>query len=815
MNESSATSRTSLQRRPASTTIDRQQQPVSSKSSNTSRKACSSRNSDSSTTISGENLSPTLGEKCSTNTSGSSRKLGQRPNKKSKRVNFENNNGLLENENDVNSYKYLVGRIHRDDEDFQRYVTEKVYVDRRSKDILAERTLLLKDGRKHKALDPSPIHIKDIVNMTNSYDSEIASSNTKVLLSQLMQSSEQVERMSSSEYCLSGEMQNTQELGPERKQETMSMVLLAIARGDQLMEYCLQANITLTDIVPVLTPTTRKQAMKSPQKDLWIQAEKKEIESIQRKKVLLPAKLPRGKKLLRTKWVYRVKYGAGGELKSYKARLVACGYAQIFGVDFDETYSPVIRLTSLRLLFAISAQLGLIIHQMDVDTAFLHADITEEIYINPPDGMVLPDNMDCFRLKKALYGLKQSPREWYNIMNAFLLSIHFKRLYGESCLYYREDDDDNTICIISLYVDDILIAGNSLAIVQRVKNQLNANYDMKDLGVVAHILGCEVQHDVHSGETYLTQYQYTKKAIEKFFGPDLKPSDTPADSTVILSRNMSPTTEEEKAEMSKIPYREAVGTLLWLSLGTRPDISYAVSQVARYNDCYGMEHWQAVKRIFRYLKGTINLGLRYSSMQHSAEFTDHFQSLGYLNNGEAVIYNSLHQRTIRDKDVCVVTGLVDSNLARCIDTRRSVTGYIFLLGCCIVSWQSKQQTSVALSSMEAENMAACAATQEALWLSRLLKEFGCQFTKPVTLLEDNQACIYYSKNPGDFQRTKHIDQKYHFVREQVAEGNVILQKIKTTDNLADIFTKPLNKREFFNLIQYFMFPVNQPDSVIS
>ena len=484
-------------------------------------------------------------------------------------------------------------------------------------------------------------------------------------------------------------------------------------------------------------------------------------------------------------------------------------------MDFDETYSPVIRLTSLRLLLAISAQLGLIIHQMDVDTAFLHADITEEIYINPPDGMDLPENMDCFRLKKALYGLKQSPREWYNNMNAFLLSIHFKRLYGESCLYYREDDDDNTICIISLYVDDILIAGNSLAIVQRVKNQLNANYDMKDLGVVAHILGCEVQHDVHSGESYLTQYQYTKKAIEKFFGPDLKPSDTPADSTVTLSRNMSPTTEAEKAEMSKIPYREAVGTLLWLSLGTRPDISYAVSQVARYNDCYGMEHWQAVKRIFRYLKGTINLGLKYSSMQHSAEFTDQFQSLGYLNNGEAVIYNSLHQRTIKDKDICAVTGLVDSNLARYIDTRRSVTGFIFLLGCCIISWQSKQQTSVALSSMEAENMAACAATQEALWLFRLLKEFGCQFTKPVTLLEDNQACIYYSKNPGDFQRTKHIDQKYHFVREQVAAGNITLQKIKTTDNLADIFTMPLNKREFNNLIQYFMFPVQQRNPVIS
>jgi len=412
--------------------------------------------------------------------------------------------------------------------------------------------------------------------------------------------------------------------------------------------------------------------------------------------------------------------------------------------------------------------------------------------------------MNCFKLKKALYGLKQSPREWYNNMNAFLLSIHFQRLHGESCLYYREDADDGTICIISLYVDDILIAGNSLAIIQRVKNQLNNQYDMKDLGIVKHILGCEVKHDPYACTSYLTQHQYTKKAIEKFFGTDLTPCDTPADPAVILTKAMSPTTASDKAKMSKIPYREAVGTLLWLSLGTRPDICYAVSQVAKYNNCYGMEHWQAVKRIFRYLKGTMNLGLKFSSIDHSGEFLDRFESLKDLQNFKSTVYRCKNQRTIKDPDILMATGFADSNLARCIDTRRSQTGFLYFLGSCLISWQSKQQTSVALSSMEAENMSACAATQEALWLSRLLKEFGCKFSGPVTILEDNQACIYYSRSPGDHQRTKHIDQKYHFVREQVEAGNVMLRKIKTTDNLADLFTKLLNKREFFNLIQHFM-----------
>jgi hypothetical protein len=288
---------------------------------------------------------------------------------------------------------------------------------------------------------------------------------------------------------------------------------------------------------------------------------------------------------------------------------------------------------------------------MDVNTAFLHADIQEEIYIAPPEGFPISKGMNCFRLKKALYGLKQSPREWYNNMNAFLLTIHFKRLYGESCLYYREDEDDGTICIISLYVDDILIAGSSQAIIDRIKNQLNDKYDMKDLGVVRHILGCEVKHEVDTGTSYLTQYQYAKKAVEKFFGPDLKPCDIPCDPLIALSKTMSPTTEEEKAKVSKLPYREAVGTLLWLSLGTRPDISYAVSQVAKFNDCYGEKHWEAVKKIFRYLKGTLKLGLKFSSIDHSGEFLERFKTVKRLTNYKSTIYKSVHQRKITDLDV--------------------------------------------------------------------------------------------------------------------------------------------------------------------
>ena len=484
-------------------------------------------------------------------------------------------------------------------------------------------------------------------------------------------------------------------------------------------------------------------------------------------------------------------------------RLVACGYAQIFGVDFDETYSPVARLTSLRILFAIAAQLRLKVHQMDVETAFLNADVTEEIYIHPPEGFPLPETCNCFRLKKALYGLKQSPREWYNNVNFFLQSIGFKRLHSEHCLYFRQDEYGN-ICIISLYVDDLVIAGSNTTIINDVKNKLKEKYTMKDMGIVHHILGCEAKHDEETGETLLSQYQFAKVAVEKFLPSNELPVDTPCDPNVILSKSMSPQSPEEEGEMEGVPYRQAVGTLLWLSLGTRPDICYAVSQVAKYNDCFGKEHWKAVLRIFKYLKGTLTLGLKFASTDTSTDYLKRFNSLKFLKDLKCVSFNK-GKRLITDTNILESNGWADANLGRDIDTRKSVTGFIFFLGCCVICWCSKQQTSVALSSMEAEYMAACAASQEAIWLRRLLKEFGSLFTEPFTIFEDNTACIHLSKNQTNFPKSKHIDMRYHFVREQVEEGQIILRKVDTKDNLADIFTKPLDRVQFTAIVSHFMY----------
>ena len=280
----------------------------------------------------------------------------------------------------------------------------------------------------------------------------------------------------------------------------------------------------------------------------------------------------------------------------------------------------------------------------------------------------------------------------------------------------------------------------------------------------------------------MSQRKYIRDILLKFF-PEINLSSisTPADPHIILTKEMCPSTPEDIAFMKKIKYREAVGSLLWLALGTRPDICYAVTQVAKFNENPGPQHWDAVIRIFRYLACTLDYAIEYSPTSPSSEDSNPFVA-GY------------HSPSLHDPNVILPTGYVDSDHARDPDTRRSVTGYLFFLADGPIVWQSRQQSSVALSSMEAEYMSACAATQEAMWLRMVLTELGGVLNRPITMYEDNQACIYLSQNPNDHQKSKHIDRQYHYVREQVTAGTITLAKIDTKANCSDIMTKPLEKR---------------------
>jgi len=329
------------------------------------------------------------------------------------------------------------------------------------------------------------------------------------------------------------------------------------------------------------------------------------------------------------------------------------------------------------------------------------------------------------------------------------------------------------MCIIAIYVDDLLIAGSNLQIVNENKNLFKSSFQIKDLGVIDNLLGCRVQQNLTLSTITMDQSFYTKNILKTFFPDGLNPTEIPMSPTTVLTTADCPTTETEKEEMLKFPYRQAVGSLIWLSSGTRPDISYAVAQVARFSANPGIVHWKAVVKIFRYLQGTIKLGIKFSPSPHASE-----------------IINTL--------------GFADSDHARCVDSRRSITGYLFIMSNGPISWQSTQQKSVALSSMEAEYMALCSATQEAMWLRMILLDFDHHFNESITIYEDNESCIAYTKNPTQYKRTKHIDQRYHFVKDEVILGNIKIQKIPTADNLADILTKPLEVTRFNYLTSQFL-----------
>ena len=346
-------------------------------------------------------------------------------------------------------------------------------------------------------------------------------------------------------------------------------------------------------------------------------------------------------------------------------------------------------------------------------------------------------------------------------------------MISDTCIYIKRYG--HLLCIIAIYVDDIVIAASTIQLVNEIKNTFKGRFQMKDLGPISALLGCRIIQNNTLSTLTMDQSFYAKNILKTFFPEGLTASEVPMLSTTNLTTADSPTTQEEKDLMAKLPYRQAIGSLLWLAGGTRPDISYAVAQVARFSSNPGMVHWKAVIKIFRYLQNTINLGIKFS--------TSTIENISTNIN---------------------ITGYADSDHGRCVDTRRSITGFLFLMSNGPICWQSKQQTSVALSSMEAEYMALCAATQEAIWLRMIMNDFNKEYNDSIIIYDDNQSCIDYTKNPTAYKRTKHIDQRYHFVKDQVLLNSINIRKIPTEENLADILTKPLEVGRFQFLLSQFL-----------
>lgn len=508
------------------------------------------------------------------------------------------------------------------------------------------------------------------------------------------------------------------------------------------------------DIEP-LEPKALAEAKRRPDWPEWERAIHEELKTLEESRTWDVVDAPSGVNVVGAKWVFRIKRDAAGRIVRYKARLVAQGFSQVEGVDYFDTYAPVAKLASIRTILALAARFDLELHQIDIKGAYLNGELTDEevIYMRQPPGFPYPDSVGkVLRLLKTIYGLKQSGRRWYQRLWAILQSLGFSRCDVDQAVFYRRDE--NSIIVIAVHVDDCTIAASELELVVRLKRDMSKHVEVTDLGELHWLLGIEVKRDRSSHAIRLSQKSYIDDIVRRFNFDELRPISTPMDPNLVLSSSQSPSTPDQIAAMRNIPFREAIGSLMYASLATRPDITFAVARLSQYLQNPGPAHWDAAKRVFRYLKGTREFWLGYGEREEE------------------------------------LTGWVDADGSQ-EENRRAISGYAYLIDGGAVSWNSKQQELVVLSTTEGEYVAATHAAKEGLWLRSFIAEVFGDDLSPTTLFSDNKSAIALSKDHQYHARTKHIDIRYHFIRYIIENGSMRLIYCPTEDMVADTLTKPL------------------------
>ena len=506
-------------------------------------------------------------------------------------------------------------------------------------------------------------------------------------------------------------------------------------------------------------PKTYQEAVSSPKAGHWKKAMDDEIAALRYNNTYELTDLPAGRSVVGGRWVYDVKRGPTGE-EAYKARYVAKGYSQVPELDYKETFSPTARMTSVRLLMQFVAGGDYHVHQLDFKNAYLQADIDVELYVQKPEGYSENvfkndeneniENNKVWRLKKSLYGLKQSGRNWNSVLSDFLIKCNFTQSLSDNCLYRKTES--NFCVIIIVFVDDLIIVSNSSRLMNEVKDTLHDSFNMRDLGQLSWFLGIEFKFI--NGSVRMCQSQYVDRLLNRFGLADCKPKSLPCD----MSTNKNDFSSESTLLEDLTLFREIVGSLIYLMTCTRPDLSFVVNILAQSMSKPTVAHLSLAKFALRYLKGTASYGLTYN------------------------------------KSPNIVYGFCDGDWGNLPD-RRSISGYCFKLesNSSPVSWRSRKQPTVALSSCEAEFVSLAFAVQEAMFLRQLIVDMtGCNF-HTVNLLVDNQGAIAISKNPVQHQRSKHISIKYHFVRTEIKNNVVSLTYIESDNNIADLFTKPVSR----------------------
>ena len=507
-------------------------------------------------------------------------------------------------------------------------------------------------------------------------------------------------------------------------------------------------------------PRSMKEALAMPDAEKWKEAMKDEISRLEARDSWTYVYPPKSANVVGSRFVFARKRDANNQVTSYRARLVAQGFSQVEGVDYlyDDTFAPVARMETSRALCALAASKDWEIGQMDVKSAYLYGrmDEGEDIYLRPPQGIQLGNIKpgQVLKLQACLYGLKQAGRRWYKTFRGVMKKVGLTRSNFDHAVFFHLLPNGGLLAIF-IHVDDMTLIAPTPTLMTQLKNNVKAEVECVDSGELSWMLGIEIKRDRTARTISFSQHAYIDQILARYHFSDLRPLTTPVDPHVSLDSSQCPTSPSEIDFMRDKPYREALGALMYASVATRPDITFAISTLARFSQNPGPTHWTALKRVFAYLKGMrdfwLTLGGRESKL------------IGYS-----------------DAD-----GMSQ-------ESRRPISGYTYLIGGSI-SWSSKRQDIVTLSTTEAEYVALTHAAKEAIWLQNLLGELfpTGKSPSPITINCDNQGAIALSKDDRFHARTKHIDIRFHFIRNSVETGLIQVQYCPTDDMVADILTKGL------------------------
>lgn len=505
-------------------------------------------------------------------------------------------------------------------------------------------------------------------------------------------------------------------------------------------------------------PQSLVEARRSVHWSEWLTAIHAELESLRAKGVYEEVRqLPPHRKPVKCKWVLHIKRDKSGSISRFKARLVAKGFTQIPGQDFTFTFAPVARWDSIRTLLCIAALHDLELRQLDVKTAYLNGPLEEEIYMKAPEGFNY--SSPFWRLRKGLYGLRQAGRQWYLTLHQAYLDLGYTRCESDWSVYTRRSTSASSMSATS--VDDILIASNSKAESDKAAAEINDKFSVTDSGDADWILGCRITRNRDKHILMIDQSQFTTSILRLYKMDGCNPLPTPSP-TWRLTTDMCPQTDDEHDAVAVYPYNQypaIVGKCMYLATCTRPDISFTVRELARFMSNYGKRHYDAAKHLLRYLNGTRSRGIIYGDV---ADLTPLFHSF------------------------------TDSDWAMA-DNRKSVSGFIIECGGGPITWSSKQQAIIALSSCEAEYISCAHCARQIIWLRTLFHELGYSQAPPSDLYCDNQGTVACTHDPHSHSRMKHIDIRAHFIRDCVTRDLVRVHHIPGVKNPADLLTKPLPK----------------------